>query len=275
MSKTDPRRGECETPGTGSPIELNPLRIPALATIPRDQEQRPRERLRALGPIALTDAELLALILATGARGVSATELAGRLLEWGGGLRSLGCRGIGELERCHGLGPAKASRLAAAFEIGRRVARMPLHAGASIASAADVAAHFGPHLRDRKQEVFFTLLLDGRHRLLRSARVAEGCLTAALVHPRDALRPGVLEAAAALIFVHNHPSGDPTPSPEDLDLTHQLVEAADILAIEVLDHVILGDSAHTSLAAEGLLRAGGTLRSGAADRGGGAPYRMR
>ena len=247
MSAIDPLMGEWRTPA-------EPEQEPDPDRDGHAVVDRPRERLRSLGAISLSDEELVALILATGARNTPVVELAGRLLKEGGGLRRMSARSVGELERYHGLGPAKASRVAAAFEMGRRVAQLPLRAGASITSAADVAAHFGPHLRDRKQEVFLTLLLDGRRRLLRAARVAEGCLTAALVHPREALRPGVLEAAAAVIFVHNHPSGDPTPSPEDLDLTHQLVQAADILAIEVLDHVIVGDDAHTSLLAEGLLR---------------------
>lgn len=247
MSVIDPTMGEWRTPG-------EPGRAPDQGHEGSALVDRPRERLRALGAVSLADEELMALILATGARNTPVIELAGRLMKEGGGLRRMSARSVGELERYHGLGPAKASRIAAAFEMGRRVARLPLRAGESITSAADVAAHFGPHLRDRKQEIFLTLLLDGRRRLLRAARVAEGCLTAALVHPREALRPGVLEAAAAVIFVHNHPSGDPTPSPEDLDLTHQLVRAADILAIEVLDHVIVGDGTHTSLLAEGLLR---------------------
>jgi DNA repair protein RadC len=213
----------------------------------------PRERLRSAGAAALTDAELLALLLATGTRQQPVTVLATDLLRAGGGLRRLSAMPSGQLQRCSGLGPAKASRIAAAFEIGRRVAQRPLPAGVPIASAADVAAHFEPHLRDRKQEIFLTLLLDGRHRLLRAVRVAEGCLTAAIVHPREALRPGVIEAAAALIFVHNHPSGDPTPSPEDLALTRKLVRAAQLLAIDVLDHVIIGDGVHVSLASEGLM----------------------
>ncbi len=213
----------------------------------------PRERLRSAGIAALTDAELLALLLATGAKGQPVTLLAANLLRSGGGLRRISSMPSGQLEQCAGLGPAKASRIAAAFEMGRRVAQRPLPAGQPIASAADVAAHFEPHLRDRKQEVFLTLLLDGRHRLLRAVQVAEGSLTAAIVHPREALRPGVIEAAAALIFVHNHPSGDPSPSPEDLALTRKLVRAARLLAIDVLDHVIIGDGQHVSLASEGLM----------------------
>lgn len=235
------------------PLVGQSLTLPPPSAAVEDPPPRPRERLRDEGADALSDEELVALLLATGARGLSATELARQILWEGGGLRRVATRTVGELRQYHGLGPAKASGLAAAFEIGRRVAQRPLRTGVAVHSAADVAAHFGPHLRDRKQEVFLTLLLDGRHRLLRTVRVAEGCLTAALVHPREALRHSVLEAAAAVIFVHNHPSGDPTPSTEDLNLTRQLVQAARILAIDVLDHVIIGDDCHASLAAQGLI----------------------
>lgn len=211
----------------------------------------PREKMREAGPEFLSDAELLALVLATGTRHLGVAQLAETVLDRYGGIRGLARRSCGEIRRVDGLGLAKATRVAAVFELGRRLAQRPLPVGTLIRSASDVAEHYAPHLRDRKQEVFMALLLDGRHRVIRSVRIAEGCLNAAIVHPREAFRPVVLEAAAAVIYVHNHPSGDPSPSDEDLALTQQLLEAGRLLAIDVVDHVIVGDTSHVSLAATG------------------------
>lgn len=213
---------------------------------------RPRERLESLGPEALSDAELVALLLRTGTRGRDALALARELLERHGGLQQLaraGAPGRG----LPGLGPAKSAALRACVELGRRLAARRLGPGDALRSPADVHRHLHPHLRHVRQERFAVLLLDGRHRLIRQETVSQGTLTASLVHPREVFRPALREAAAALILVHNHPSGDPTPSPEDREVTRRLARAGELLGVRVLDHVIVAERGYCSLREEGLL----------------------
>jgi DNA repair protein RadC len=216
-----------------------------------DPIDRPRERLHRLGPAALSDAELLALLLRTGARGADALVLATRLLERCGGLFGLARAGVSEIDGAHGIGPAKSAAVCASLELGRRVAARRLHAGAAIHGPADVFAHFHPSLRLVPHEKFIALLLDGRQRVLREHVVSQGTLTASLVHPREVFRPALREAAAAMILVHNHPSGDPTPSPEDREVTRRLVRAGDLLGVRVLDHVVVAERGYCSLKEDG------------------------
>ena len=150
-----------------------------------------------------------------------------------------------------GLGPAKAASLLAAAEIGRRLASRPLRPGDVIRSPADVHRHFHQRLRDARREHFMVLLLDGRHRVMRESRISEGTLTASLVHPREVFRAAVQAAAAAIVLVHNHPSGDPSPSPEDADVTRRLVAAGQVVGIQVLDHVIVADEGFHSFKENG------------------------
>jgi DNA repair protein RadC len=219
----------------------------------RDRTDRPRERLEALGPEALSDAELVALLLRTGARGLGAVELAAALLASHGGLHGLARAAPARARSLPGLGPAKLASLRASIELGRRLAAARLRAGDPIRSPEDVHRHFHPHLRHASQERFLVLLLDGRHRLIRYETVSQGTLTASLVHPREVFRPALHEAAAALILVHNHPSGDPAPSPEDREVTERLARAGEILGVRVLDHVIVAERGYRSLREEGLL----------------------
>ena len=212
---------------------------------------RPRERLFQLGPEALTDAELLALLLRTGARGASVLETAARLLEDHAGLAGLSRSSALELVGGLGIGPAKAASVFASLEIGRRVAGRRLREGAPIRDPADVFRHFHPKLRAARQECFVVLLLDGRHRLIREELVSRGTLTASLVHPREVFRPALAACAAALILVHNHPSGDPTPSPEDREVTRRLARAGEILGVAVVDHVVVAERGYRSLREEG------------------------
>lgn len=214
---------------------------------------RPRERLDALGPTALSDVELIALLLRTGDRGRDAMAVAAELLERRGGLRGLSRAGTRELSRCDGIGPAKGASVRAALEIGRRLAGRRLQAGAAIATPEDVYRHFHPSLRDERQERFFVILLDARHRVLRSEVISQGTLTASLVHPREVFAPALREAAAALVLVHNHPSGDPTPSREDREVTSRLARAGEILGVQVLDHVVVAERGFCSLREEGAL----------------------
>ena len=208
---------------------------------------RPRERLEALGVEALSDAELLALLLRTGGRGADALAVAARLLAACGGLPGLPRAGPRDLAATSGVGPAKSAALRASLELGRRLAAGRLEAGAPIRGPEDVFRHFHPRLRHEEQERFHVVLLDGRHRVLRQRLVSQGTLTASLVHPREVFRPALREAAAALVLVHNHPSGDPTPSREDREITERLVRAGEILGVPVLDHVVVAERGYCSL----------------------------
>jgi len=227
-------------------------RIVSKTPIPRRDlaADRPRERLVALGPEALRDAELLALLLRTGGRGADALSVASELLDRCGGLAGLAGASGHELAAVAGVGPAKSASLRASLELGRRLAARRLAPGDRIRGPADVFRHFHPRLRDAPHERFLAILLDGRHRVLRHEVVSQGTLTASLVHPREVFRPALREAAAALILVHNHPSGDPTPSPEDREVTARLVRAGELLGVRVLDHVIVAERGYTSLGPE-------------------------
>lgn len=213
----------------------------------------PRERLDSHGSEALSDAELLALLLRTGGRGSGVLAVAGRLLVLRGGLEGLARSSARELAEVPGVGPAKTATVLAALELGRRLAGRRLRPGAALRGPEDVYRHYHPSLRHSHQERFFAVLLDGRHRVLRHEVVSLGTLTASLVHPREVFRPALRASAAALILVHNHPSGDPTPSAEDRDVTARLVRAGQILGVRVLDHVVVAERGYCSLREEGLL----------------------
>lgn len=211
---------------------------------------RPRERLDALGPDALSDAELLALLLRTGGRGSDALSVALDLLAAQGGLAGLARASGCDLAGTSGVGPAKSATLRACLELGRRLAAIRLEAGTAIRGPEDVFRHFHPRLRHATQERFFVVLLDGRHRVLRVELVSQGTLTASLVHPREVFRPALRGAAAAVVLVHNHPSGDPTPSREDREITDRLVRAGELLGVPVLDHVVVAERGFRSLREE-------------------------
>jgi DNA repair protein RadC len=221
-----------------------------MASVPAPD--RPRERLWTLGASALTPAELLAILLGTGSAGSDAVTLAATLLERSGGsLRGLAARPSAELTRTLGVGPAKAARLVAAFELATRLwqeQRRPLPA---IRDPADVAALLGPRLRDLPVEEFHLLALDSQARVIRDVLVSRGLLNSSLVHPREVFRSAIAEAAAGIIVAHNHPSGDPTPSPEDRAVTRQLVEAGRLLDLPV--YVIVAGDRFLSFASAGLL----------------------
>jgi DNA repair protein RadC len=216
-------------------------------------EDRPREKLLEAGAGALAPSELLAILIRTGQARPKKTALdLGRDLwaaygEWD----RLAQATPAELARHSGIGPAAASAILAACEIGRRVGRRRLISEASFRESHQVYEHFAPKFSGLKKEVFYCLLLDTKNRYLREERVSEGTLTASLVHPREAFRAAVRESASAVIFAHNHPSGDPSPSREDADLTRRLWEAGKILGIRVLDHVIVGDAHHYSFSDSG------------------------
>jgi DNA repair protein RadC len=162
-------------------------------------------------------------------------------------------REVQELAWVGGLGIAKAVRLGAAIELSRRLRARPNGGRVRLSSPEEVAGYFGPGLEGKKKEVFRVALLDSQNGLLRDVQVSEGSLSASIVHPREVFRTAILEATAHLVLVHNHPSGDPTPSKEDVHLTRQLVEGARLLGLRVHDHVIIGRGRHVSLAQRGLI----------------------
>ena len=216
-------------------------------------EDRPRERLYQKGADSLADAELLAIQLGSGLAGRTAVDMARDLLTRYGSLSGLAGCGVAELSVVRGVGPVKAVRLAAAFEITRRLRSRNGHGRVVLGSPEQVFARYGPLMEDLKREVFRVALLDAQNGLLRDVVVSEGTLSASLVHPREVFKPAILESAASLILLHNHPSGDPTPSREDLRLTRQLVECARLLDLAIHDHVIVGRGRYVSFAEEGLL----------------------
>jgi DNA repair protein RadC len=215
--------------------------------------ERPRERLYWSGVDALADAELLALQLGTGTRGRSAIDVARDVLATYGSLNELAGREPTELARVPGIGRAKAARLAATFELSRRLrARVPA-TRVTLSGPKEVYAAYGPLMEDLRREVFRIALLDAQNGLLCDRVISEGTLSASLVHPREVFKPAILESAASVILLHNHPSGDPTPSREDIRLTRQLVECARLLDLRIHDHVIVGHGTYVSLAEQGVV----------------------
>lgn len=214
-------------------------------------QERPRERLLEKGVEALSDAQLLAIVLQSGRQDASAVDVAMELLSTIGGLQRLSQLGTEELCQIPGIGPAKAAQVKAAVEVGKRALAMPLTTGVAIRSSDDIYAAYYPLLRDVRQEVFILVLLDAKHIVIKDLRISSGSLTASLVHPREVFTTAVRESAAAVVCLHNHPSGDPTPSPEDRALTERLEEAGRLLGIPLLDHLIIGDGRYVSFANEG------------------------
>jgi DNA repair protein RadC len=219
----------------------------------RPAADRPRERLYWNGAPALADAELLALQLGSGAPGRSAVDVARDILAAYGSLADLAGREAAELAGLRGVGPAKAARLVAAFELGRRLRARAPGRRILLSTPAEVYAAFAPLMEDLKHEVFRVALLDAQNGLLRDRIVSEGTLSASLVHPREVFKPAIVESAAAVILLHNHPSGDPTPSREDVRLTRQLVDCARLLDLRLHDHVVIGRGRFVSLAERGMI----------------------
>ena len=204
-----------------------------------------RDRLVRLGPDVLSPAELLSMLLPARGR---ARELLHRF----GGLRGLAAAEPGELRVRGGLGTTSSLRIAAAFALGRLVHAAPLRRGQLLRTSADIGQAFGDRLRDMRKERFLCVMLDGRNRIMREDLVTEGILTASLVHPREVFAPAIREAAAAIVLVHNHPSGDPEPSPEDLEITRRLASVGELVGIRVQDHVVIGDGGYVSFRERGL-----------------------
>ncbi len=216
--------------------------------------ERPRERLASHGATRLSAIELLAIVLGTGGRGQSSIALAHDVLaSCSGSLRRIASEPVGALTKIQGIGKARAVVIHAALELGRRLANEGRQEGMAMRSPRDVYRIFGPRLEDLPVEEFHVGVLDAQHRLERDITITRGILNSSLVHPREVFREAIAERAAALILVHNHPSGDPTPSSDDRLVTEQLVAAGRLLDIPVHDHVIVGRGRYTSFAEAGLL----------------------
>ena len=217
-----------------------------LAALPPDA--RPRERLAAVGAEQLTDVELLAIVLGSGTRGACVTEVADGMLRAAGGLAGLTLAAELDLRDHAGVGPVRAGVVLAALELGRRAAVARPPRGQRLAGASDVWTYFRARLAPLRVEEFWAVALDVRHRVQGELCVARGSLTGVEVHPRDVFRPLIRVAAAAVIFCHNHPSGDPTPSRQDVELTTRLRDVGDLCGIPVVDHVVVGWEGYASLA---------------------------
>jgi len=216
------------------------------------EEIRPRERLLRQGPAALSSAELLAVLLRTGARARSALDVATDLLGRRGSLDRLAGATPAELQETLGVGEVKALHLLAAFELGRRLRDLPPRSRPAIHRPGDAAALVMDELRFRDTEHFWVLLLNTRHEVLDRIELTHGGLASSPVHPREVFKAAVRASAAAVILVHNHPSGDPAPSRADLAMTARLCRAARVMGIPILDHLIVGDGRYVSLRERGV-----------------------
>ncbi len=221
---------------------------------------RPREKLERLGAAVLGDNELLAVVIGSGSRGSDALTLANRLLLLAGGLHGLTRTGASELQRVEGVGHARAAQVLAAVELGRRSLLRGGSERPRLSTPQQLASYLIPQYGSCAVEQFGIVMLDTKHRVIRIKVVSLGSLDATIVHPREVFREAASASAAAIVLFHNHPSGDPTPSADDLALTARIVSAGDIMGIDVVDHLILADHRYFSLLEAG--RLGRTGRDG-------------
>ena len=219
------------------------------------EDESPRERLLKYGPDKLSESQLLAIILATGDKnsGRSALDLGRLLIKEFGSLQDIDACSIAELCAIPGIGLAKASQIKAAFELGKRLLSEKDGVREQFKTSVEVANYYIPRMTNVKKEVFKSLLLNSKNKIIKEVIISEGSLNYSIVHPREAFNPAIKESAAAVIFIHNHPSGDPTPSTEDLEITKRLKKVSEIVGIKLLDHIIIGDNSYFSFVDEQLL----------------------
>lgn len=217
------------------------------------EDERPRERLMMHGAHSLSDAELLAILISSGAQGFSALDAARMLLDKHENLTNLSACDPSEFKQVRGLGAARSVTLAAAFEIAKRVQAEPFTGKRVIRSPEDIAGYYIPRLLGSRKEEFRVLLMNSANQIFREVVVTEGTLNASIVHPREVFRLAITESAMAVVLMHNHPSGNCMPSNEDIMVTRQLVEAGKIIDIKVVDHIIIAGNSFTSLAQKGMM----------------------
>lgn len=210
-------------------------------------DDRPREKLLRSGASALGDNELVALVLGSGVKGVDALDLANDLLKRRDGVHGLARATVDDLAHVPGIGRARGAQIVAALELGRRTLTHAPSARVQLRSPREAAAYLLPTFGARASEQVGVVLLDSKHRVLRTTIVASGTLNQAVVLPRDVFREAMLGGAAAIVVFHNHPSGDPTPSPDDVDLTRRLRAAGVLIGIDLVDHIVLGEVRYCSL----------------------------
>jgi len=229
------------------------LDIKKIRILDLPEDERPRERLIRHGPESLSNAELLGIILRTGSKEENVVSLCSRILsEYS--IKQLSLVNVTRLMQVHGVGKAKAAQIAAVFELARRLEIFVEEPKRKICSPKDVYTLMYPKMREQKKEKFITLYLDTKNQILKEEVISIGSLNASIVHPREVFKSALMESSASVIMIHNHPSGDPSPSREDIMVTEKLVEGGKLLGIDVLDHIIIGDGRYVSLKDEGFVR---------------------
>ncbi|MCR4426571.1 MAG: DNA repair protein RadC [Firmicutes bacterium] len=218
--------------------------------------ERPMERLVEFGPEAVSTAELIAVIIRCGMRGESAVDVGNRVIGTVGSPRRLATAGLLELAAIPGIGPVRAAQIKASIELGRRLLAGDGETRVGVGSPGEAASLLMPAMRYLDREEFRAIFLDTRNRVIDTATISIGSLNSSIVHPREVFREAIRAASAGIILAHNHPSGDPSPSPDDIAITQRLARAGSLLGIEVLDHIIIGDNAFVSFKDKGLLGSG-------------------
>jgi DNA repair protein RadC len=219
------------------------------------EDERPRERLIRHGGEKLSDAHLLGIIIGSGDRASkkNAVDLSRDLLRIFGDFNKIDTASISELCAVKGIGSAKAAQIKAALEMGKRMASQKGGAHPAMRTSGDFVNHYGPFLRNLKKEVVKVVLLNPKLKAIKDINISEGTLNASIVHPREVMVPAIKESAAFIVLMHNHPSGDPTPSQADIEVTHRVFKTGEIIGIKLVDHIIIGDNRHYSFADEGLI----------------------
>ena len=240
----DPNRNEASEPT---------VRYSTIKEWPEDE--RPREKLIRHGAASLSDSELLAILINIGTKKFSAVDVAKKLLREHKSLRNIASLSVADLKqkKNKGIGTAKAVTIVAAFELARRISAAGTENDQPIRTPEDIAQRFGPQLRDLRQEVFMVLCLSSSNKIINERIITKGLLNSSLTHPREVFREAILENAASVILLHNHPSGNLEPSREDISITKQIVEAGKIIGISVHDHIIIAGDGYTSMMERGLM----------------------
>lgn len=217
------------------------------------EEERPRERFMLKGAESLTNQELIAILIQTGSKDESALDVANRLLHHFNGLRILKDSTLDELKAIKGIGTAKGLQLLAALELGRRVSKLAFKERYAIRSPGDAAKYLMDEMRFLSQEHFICLYLNTKNIVMHKQTIFIGSLNASIVHPREVYKEAIKRSAASVICLHNHPSGDPSPSREDVEVTRRLAESGKIIGIDLLDHIIIGENKFVSLKEKGYI----------------------